>query len=319
MLIGGFVLDIAVPATVTWRPKSKVLASEKPLEISFSDGWKDRSLVDTVITVDPYETYDYWFVDKPIIFEVAKNFVINGTAANATEQSFGRLFNFYVFDNINFDLWKTGSPYTSYYEAEGTVSVNFNFSIATKDAVPDTFYFVVKEYVLGVKPVVLVTSTISWTSIYDYSDYFAEYVAPTIEESKDFVLWGNASEVAGKKFNFYILDADNYRNWKGGETYTSYFEKKNITLTSFSIPLTKEQAASTIYFVAENPLLDTNETVKLSATTEWNEKATTAANALGIVLGTIVAFLGLTLIIIAGVAALVFKPKAPAPTPQLHN
>jgi len=316
MLIGGIVLAVAIPATVTWQPKGEVLASEKPLEVSAGWNSKSESLIDKVITVDYYETYDYWFASKPFIFVEAKNFKITGTA---TEQSSPQLwFNLYIFDSVNFDLWKAGSTYTSYYEAEGKTSVNFSFSIATKDSLPDMFYFVAEQYSLGEFPVVRVTATISWvekTSIYDSSEYYANYWTLIIEESKDFVLEGNASEIAGKKFNFCILDSANYGNWIGGTAYSSYFEKKNTTSTSFSIPLTKEQATSTIYFVAENSLLDTNETVKFSATLEWNEKATIAATVGGIILGGIIAFLGIIVIIIAGVAALIFKPKTPTPTP----
>jgi len=317
MFIGGIVLAVAVPATVAWQPKSEVLASEKPLEISAGWNSKSESLINKVITVDSYETYDYWFGYKPLLFEEAKNFVIIGTA---TEQSSPQLwFNFYVFDSVNFDLWKAGSTYTSYYETEGKTSVNFSFSIATKDALPDTFYFVAEEYTVGAKPIVRATATIGWvekTSIYDRSEYFMSWeILLTIEEAKDFVIKGSATEVDNKKFNFYIFDTTNYFNWIDNRTYSAYYEKKNVTTTSFSIPLTKDEATSIFYFVVENPLIDTSETVKLSATTEWNEKATIAATVGGLVLGGIIAFLGITMIIIAGVMALVFKPKGPLSTP----
>jgi hypothetical protein len=156
-------------------------------------------------------------------------------------------------DSVNFDLWTAGATYTSYYETKGKTSVNFSFSIATKDSLPDIFYFVVEQYSIGEFPVVRVTTTISWVekiSIYDSSEYYANYWTLIIEESKDFVLKGNASETSGKKFNFYVLDLASYENWIGGTAYSSYFEKKNTTSTSFSIPLTEDQANSKIYFVA---------------------------------------------------------------------
>jgi len=84
MLVGGIVLAIASPATVTWKPKSEVLASEKALAVSAGWASKSESLIDKVITVDFYETYDYWFGFKPFIYGEAKDFVISGTA---TEQS----------------------------------------------------------------------------------------------------------------------------------------------------------------------------------------------------------------------------------------
>ena len=445
IFIGGIVLAVAMPATATWKPDKEILASEKSLAVSA--GWKSKSEVladgeslstsplwksesdnsiDEIITVNWYETYDYALDFTPYIYKEAKDFVITG---DAIEQSSPQLwFNFYVFDSVNFDLWKAGASYTAYYEAEGKTSVSFSFSIATKDEVPSTFYFVVEEYVVGAKPVVHVAAKIDWiekssrydyteyhsslglflieegkdftlqgtatevgnnkfnfyifdsyseysnwydgktysaiyeakdaitesfsislikdqatssiyfavenpnldvdetvtlsasidyvekTSIYDCSEYFMSWeIILTIEEAKDFMLEGTATEVDDNKFNFYIFDTTNYFNWIGDEPYTSYYEVKNVTTTSFSIPLTKDEATSIFYFVVENPLQDTNETVKLSATTKWNEKATIATTALGIVLGGVVVLFGLIIMIIAGVASLVFKPKPPAP------
>lgn len=294
MLIGGIVLAFAAPATVTWKPKSEVLASEKPLAVSA--GWKSKSevladeeslstsplwqsksdsLIDKVITVDWYETYDYWWGYKPWIYEEAEDFVITG---NAIEQSSPQLwFNFYVFDSVNFDLWKAGLTYTAYYEAQGKTSVSFSFSIATEEEVPDTFYFVVEEYVVGVKPVVHVTATIDWvekSAKYDYTEYYLSYGLFLIGEAKDFVVEGTATEAGNEKFNFYIMDSSNYYNWYDGEAYTTYYEVKNTSTITFSMSLTKDQATSSIYFVVENPNLDIDEVVNLSATIHWVEKAT---------------------------------------------
>lgn len=94
-----------------------------------------------------------------------------------------------------------------------------------------------------------------------------------------------------------------------GRAYTSYFEQKNVTETSFTIQLTKDQATSTIYFIVENPLRDVNETVKISAILEWQEKATIAATIGGWMLGGVIAIIGVIIIIVAGIATLVFKPK----------
>jgi len=316
MLISGVVLAIAAPAGVTWQPKSEVLASEKPLTVSA--GWNSKSqiLINKLMTVDMFGTYNSWLASAPIIVEEAMNIVALGTA---TEQSSPqRTFNFYVFNSVNFDLWKAGLVYTAYYKTVGKTSVDFSFSLATKDSVPSMFYFVVEEYASGVKPAVWVTAIIRWTekaSMLDCSEYYANYWTIIIEESKDFTLEGNASEASGKKFNFLILDSTNYWNLMGDKAYTPYFEKTETTSTTFSIPLTKDEATSTIYFVAENPLSDTSETVKFSATLKWNEKATIAATIGGWILGGAIAILGVIVIIIAGIATLVFKPKAPAPTP----
>ena len=318
ILIAGIVIGFSGPSTASWQPRSEILATEKPLEVSA--GWisESNNLIDEVITVDSYETYDYWFASKPFVLEKAKDFQVSGSAIE--QSSSQRSFNFYVFDSVNFDLWKADTSYTSYYTAGGKTSLTFTFSIATEEAVPSTFYFVVEEYTLGIKPIVRVTATISWTekaSLYDCSEYFMSWeLVFAFEESKDFALKGSATEAATRKFNFYIFDSENYYDWLSNKTYTAYYEEKEVTTTSFDVPLTKDEATTLFYFVAENPLLDTNETVKLSATLEWNEKATIAATLGGWILGGAVAFIGFIVIIVAGVAAFVFKPKAPASTPS---
>jgi hypothetical protein len=322
LFIGGIVLAIAMPATATWKPRSEVLASKELLTVSA--GWvsKDDSLIDAVITVDEWETYDYWFGYIPLIFEEAKDFLITGTAIEQSSPQ--RKFNFYIFDSVNFDLWKAGKAYKAYYEDKGETTVSFSFSIPSKDEVPNTFYFIIEEYgfeilILPEKPVVRVTATINWiekAAIYDHSEYLTSWeVVLTIEEAKDFILEGSAIEVKGNKFNFYIFDSTNYFNWISGKPYTSYYEVKNVTTTSFSIPLTKDEATSIFYFVVENPLSDINETVELSATIKWTEKATIATTVLGIILGGVVILFGLIIMVISGIATLVFRPKAPVPAP----
>jgi len=314
MLIGGIVLAIAIPTTVTWKPKSEVLASDKPLTISA--GWiskKDDILSETIMAPNIlWGDYDYELSFGTFIIGEVKDIVLVG---NATETE-GYKFNFYIFDNVNYDLWKEGRFYNAYFEAKDVAHVQYQFPL-TKEQATSSFYFVAESPLL-LDRVVTVYATINWVekaSIYDRSEYFMSWEILTVEEAKDFMLKGSATELAGKKFNFYIFDTTNYFNWIGDKSYTSYYEVKNVTTTSFSLPLTKDEATSIFYFAAENPLLDTNETVNLSATIEWNEKATIAATVGGIVLGGIIAFLGFIVIIIAGVAALVFKPKAPAPTP----
>lgn len=291
LLFAGIIIGMVAPKTATWKPESRTLADEETLTVSA--GWKSKSgvladeeslstsllwqsksdsLIDKVITVDLYETYDYWWGYKPWIYEEAKDFVITGSAIEQSSPQ--QWFNFYVFDSVNFDLWKAGSTYTAHYEAQGKTSVTFTFSIASEDDVPDTFYFVVEEYLL--EPVVRVTATIDWvekSARYDYTNYYVSYGPFLTTEAKDFVIEGTAGEVGNNKFNFYIMDSSNYYNWYDDEAYTAYYDVKDVSTITFSVSLTEDQATSSIYFVVENPSLDINETVNLSATISWTEKA----------------------------------------------
>jgi len=310
LLVVGIVIGLAAPATATWKPKSRTLADEETLTVSA--GWTSKSdeLIEEVLTVPTWSTYDYGLGFKPWIYREAKDFVIDGTAV---EQSSPQLwFNFYIFDSVNFDLWKAGKAYTTYFYAEGKTTVSFTFSIASEDDVPDTFYFVVEEYTIAVKPTVRVNATISWVekaSIYDCSEYFTTFEF-TFEQAKDFRVRGNATEANGNKFNFYIMDYSNYFDWVADKPYTAIVEQKDVTSAIFNKSLTESQASSILYFVVENPLKDMEESVTVNADLVWQEKATIATTIGGWILGGAIAFIGLILIVISGIAVLIFRRKA---------
>ena len=308
LFVAGIVIGMVAPATTTWKPESRTLADEETLTVSV--GWTSESdeLIEEVLTVPIFSTYDYWMGYKPLIFDEAEDFVITG---NATEQSSPqRWFNFYIFDSVNFDLWEEGKDSTSYYYAEGKTAVSFTFSIASEEDVPDTFYFVVEEYNIAVKPTVLVSAKISWAekaSRSDCSEYFMPSLQITFEEVKDFKVRGNATEANGNKFNFYIMDSSNYWDWAIEKHYIALFEQKNVASVSFDKSLTKEQASSVLYFVVENPLEGIDESVSINANLEWQEKATIATTIGGWILGGAIAVIGIIVILISGVAALIFK------------
>jgi len=323
MFVIGSHLAIKALTTETWKSRSEVLASEKALVVSA--GWisKNENLIDKIIVVDPYEGYDYWFAYKPTITSEAKDFVISGRVIELSTPQIW--FNFYIFDSNNFELWTVGGSYSAIYEARGRTSYNFKISIASKDNVPDILYFVVEKTVNVpvLNPKVRVTINISWVEkapIRDSSKYLILLPILVIDESKDtflrgvitkeskdIVLKGYATEVRGRKFNFYIMDSENYQNWFEGKTYVAYFDEKNVSSTLFSIPLTKDQASSLIYIVVENPLLDVDETVKVTLILEWREKTTIATIIREWILGGVITILGFIFIMIAGLLIYILK------------
>ncbi|MEM2930384.1 MAG: hypothetical protein QW797_05945 [Thermoproteota archaeon] len=226
ILIMGVIIAIIAPGAATWEPKSKTLVDRETLAVSA--GWKTKSakLIEKVLTVS-FSTYDYELGLTPFLFTDGKDFVIIGSAVEQSSPK--RTFNFYIFDNVNFELWKAGASYKAYYEDKGKTSVSFTFSIASKTDVPNSFYFVVEG--VNTKPTVLVNATISWTEKSlktECSEYASSSPQFLIEEAKDFRLRGNATEANGKKFNFYIMDYSNRLAWLADKSYTALFEQKNV-------------------------------------------------------------------------------------------
>jgi hypothetical protein len=305
LLIIGVIIVIKAPATVSWEQKSRTLVNGETLTVSAK--WKSNSwrLIEEVLRVETHLKYDERWAATPSFFGEEKDFVITGSAVE--QSSPPRLFNIYVFDEANFDLWKAGLAYKAYYEDKEKTSVSFSFSIPLKEDLPSAFYFVVEEHSPGVEPTVLVDSTISWTeksSKAGCSGYVASPPQVLIEQAKDFRLRGNATEGNGNRFNFYIMDYSSYWDWLADKNYTAIFELENVSSLSFDISLTEDQVGSafSVCFVVENPLKDTDEEVSINAVLEWQEERTVSATPGRQVLGGIIACVGFTTMVITGIA-----------------
>ena len=307
LLAAGIVIAVTPPAKTSWELRSRVLVDGETLNVSA--GWKSnsRQLVKQVLSVEPPLKHAVG-LGAAFFPGGGKDFVVAGSAVE--QSSPPRPFNFYVFDDVNYGLWQAGIAYKAFYEDKEKNSTSFSFSIASKEALPNSFYFVVEESGAGLRPIVLVDSTISWTEKTlktECSEYVSSSPPFLIEEARDFRIRGNATETSGKRFNLYVMDYSNYWNWLADENYTAIFERKNVETVGFDVPLTESQAKSILYFVAENPLKDVDESVSVNAVLEWREKTTVPSILGGWVVGGIVALIGLITMMVAGAASLVSK------------
>jgi len=245
-----------------------------PLEVIPLWHSESEELIDFTIWPTFKNNYDYWCGNKPWLWGESKEFVINGTAIEITNPQI--FFNFYIFDGVNFDLWKTGKSYDAYYETHKETLVSFSLSIASEDEVPETFYFVVEKYSEEAEPEVHVNAIISWVEKnpkYDNTDYLSSnhLSARPSEKARDFMLEVTAIEIENRKFNFYIFNSSNYDRWFKDEMYSAYYEVKDVSTINFSRLLTVEEATSSLKFVVENPNLDIYVIVNLSAAINWVE------------------------------------------------
>lgn len=310
LLVVG-IFAIMAPADDGWASRSRILVEGKTLSVSA--GWKTGSekLVEKVLRVETSLKYEACWGATPPFSGEERGFVIT---VNAVEQSSPQKpFNFFVFDRVNFDLWKAGLSYKAYFEEKGKTSVNINFSIALKENLPDAIYFVVEEHEPGVEPTVFVDSTISWierSSRTDCTGYVASTPQVLIEEAKDFRLRGNVTEMNGNRFNFYVMAYSNYWDWLAGKNYTTILEQENVNSLSFDISLTEDQVGSafSVCFVVENPLKDVDEKIIINAALEWQEKTTVSTIFERKIIGSVMASIGL-IMTLAGIALLVFKHR----------
>ncbi|MCX8183230.1 MAG: hypothetical protein N3F08_02240 [Crenarchaeota archaeon] len=310
LTIGVFIVMMA-PADFGWEPRSRILIDRETLSVSA--GWKTVSgkLVEEILKVETPLKYDACWGAMPPFFGDEKDFVI--TVSAVEQSSPQKPFNFYVFNQVNFDLWEAGSSYKAYCEYKGKTSVYFNFSIDSKENLPDVIYFVVEEHDLGVEPTVLVNSIISWTeksSRTDCTGYVASTPQVLIGEVKGFRLRGNATESNGNRFNFYIMEYSSYWDWLAGKNYTAILKQENVNSLSFNISLAEDQVspAFSICFVVENTLKDVDEKIIINAALEWQEKTAISTAFGGKIVGSVIASIGL-IMVIAGFASIFFKHK----------
>jgi hypothetical protein len=302
----SFNLSIAEEDISNWFyfvVEEHVLDMKPTVNVMATISWIEKSYL--------YDYVDYCSSFGLSSFEEIKDIRIEGTATEVG----GNNFNFYIMDYSNYDEFMYDKAYIPFYEAKGTSKIEFSVSL-TETQATSSIYFMVENPNLDIDEVVSLSTVISWIekSSIDYCSEYLTGLESTYEETKDFVLKGTATEEGNNKFNLRIFNATNYYSWENGESYPSCYEAKNVTTTSFSVPLTEEEATSEIYFVAENPLMDVNENVKVSATLEWKEKATVGG------IGVSVSIIGFIVMVVAGIAALVIKPSTPTKTyyPQIE-
>jgi len=332
LLVLGIVLVVVSPSLVTWKQK------EEPIEKTFSllSRWKSQEKSDILVndeirTVKPYyfewlsewsDTYDYWFCSPPWIYGEAKNIVISWNAKEISTPS--KIFNFYVFDKKNFELWKENFSSTAYYVGTGSNTYSFSLTFNKKEELPDSFYYVIivpstelnpSASEEALKRVVEVNVIARWTEVeerskYDYADYYAFYpsMVPTGSERRNFVLEGNVAEQNNKNFNFYIMDSSNEGNFWSDKPYSDYYEKKGISSDSFSLSPTEAQLENNVYFIVENPNTNVNETIVLKAKLTYEETDYSASGG-ALIFGGILAVLGLIVVIAAGIATIIFKKQ----------
>ena len=330
LLVLGIILVVASPSLVTWKQK------EEPIEKTFSllSRWKSQEKSDILandelITVKPYysewsgkwsSTYGYWFCSFPWIYGEAKNIVISWNAKEISNPS--KIFNFYVFDEKNFDLWTEGYPSTPYYVGKGSNTYNFSLTFNKKEELPSSFYYVVEVPSTelnssaseeALKCAVEVNVIARWTEVeerskYDYADYCAFYYYSGLSERRNFVLEGNVAEQNNKNFNFYIMDSSNEGNFWSDKPYSAYYEKKGISSDSFSLSLTEAQLKNDVYFIVENPNTNVNETIVLKVKLTYEETDYSASGG-ALIFGGILAVLGLIVVIAAGIATIIFKKQ----------
>ena len=253
LLVLGIVLVIASPSftKITWEQK------EKSIEKTFSllSRWKSQEKSDILVnneirTVKPYysewlgwySTYDYWFCLPPWIYGEAKNIVISWNAKEISTPS--KIFNFYVFDKKNFELWKENFSSTAYYVGKGSNTYNLSLTFSKKEELPDSFYYVVEVPSTELNPkaseeelkrVVEVNAVANYVEVSErlkteYEDFYL-WLAPliNISEVRNIVLEGSVKESSNNSFNFYIFDDTNFKNFYSDKPYSSYYEKEGIS------------------------------------------------------------------------------------------
>lgn len=267
LAIGMITVILAIGNIPTFAESPIILADDKL--ITAKARWvTEKDEINEVIK-PLFLDYGYAIKFKPFSFNEIKDITISGVAVE--ESSPQKTFNFFILDEVNFELWQEDIDYDPYYEIKNVKTANFTISFPNADTFPDSIYFVVES--VDEEPVVQLTATIEWIEeafAYQYSDYSLDTTPLFADVSFNKpTLKGNATEINGNEFNFYILDFDNYSNWSEDKPYKAYYEAKNVTSTSFSIPLPEE--FTFLYFVVENTLIDKDVTVRLTAIVEDSE------------------------------------------------
>ncbi|MEM4400471.1 MAG: MarR family winged helix-turn-helix transcriptional regulator [Candidatus Nitrosocaldus sp.] len=278
MLLLGNILMPVIPSTA-YGAEVKYLINEELVTAKARWITKSDDFEETItIYAFPYITSNYSFLWKPFSLGEIKDPILTGTA---TEKSNPKIpFNFYIFDEVNFELWQAKRDYIPYYEARNVTSTTFSVQFSNK--VPDTLYLVVEAVVTHTSkaeaPIVQVTGEWQWLEAnnykWDYTGYltvltplfpYLEFNVPTLKVE--------AKEINGTPFNLYILDSHNYSNWNIDKPYKAYYIGEKVTTANFSMQLPNE--ALLLYIVIENISEEANKDITVSITAMVTDAETT--------------------------------------------
>ncbi|MBS7633306.1 hypothetical protein KEJ15_06795 [Candidatus Bathyarchaeota archaeon] len=297
VIVLGLVIAIVSTTTEVWNPKSDTLARE-------------------VATV--YSQSHYWPLLRPqYIPEESRNLMINGYVEGLK----GRTFDLYVFNKVNYELWKAGAAYKAYLEAINVTSHSFSMPVRREDVGEGLRLVVSNIYAKELATKSLVDEVVT---VYQWMNYTWPLIFPPFipEEPTEVKVSGTAKETRNQRFNLIILDHKNYDLWKAGQPYNAFYEMRNGSTCSFTYPLTSEQAKKSPYFIVQRTEPDTELKVQISANISymkpvdisvrydvdisWEEKS--YAQVLGgLILGGGLIVLGAILMIVAAVVKYVFK------------
>lgn len=274
MLMLSNVLPMLTP--VYAEEKVKYLAKEEL--VTAEPRWVTRTnnINETIIIWGyPFSNYGYTLIWKPFTSsDNIKDVTLSGTAEEKSDPKIP--FNIFIFDEVNFELWKERRNYVAYYEAENVTSTTF--TIQFKDELPDTIYLVVKS-ITSQAPIVQVNADWIWLEENKWFKNYADditIVTPLFPYAmfNTPMLKVEAKEVNGKTFNFYILDSTNYSNWYSDKPYKAYYVAEKVTTADFSMQLPNESLW--LYLVVENISEEADDRITVSITAMVTEAETKA-------------------------------------------
>lgn len=110
-----------------------------------------------VIIVLPFMGYDTSALFLPLLPKGSSNITVRGEVGEAH----GYVFNLYIFNCENYELWRMGRPYEALYEGKGKNQYSFQFIIKHEN-IKEIFPLVVEGVMPGVQLDVNALTHISW-------------------------------------------------------------------------------------------------------------------------------------------------------------
>lgn len=198
-----------------------------------------------------------------------KNLSISGNVQALEDE----LFDFYIFDKLNYQRWLAGAQASPFDKAQQVKSVPVSVRLTRDQVEGELFLVVANRYAKKNAEESLIDRT---TTMYSISNDHVEYAFGSpfrwlfSPKPTSIVVSGKAETIDGRTFALLIMDDNNYYQYEFGRPFQTFWEGRGRSSYVYSFPLTQKQAES-LRFVMRREIPNVTQAIRLSAKLSWSE------------------------------------------------
>ncbi len=271
LLVLGSVAALAVPAVASYQPHRAPMLDNQAITAKAPWQTREATVLDEQVVNVGFLSGSGPAISSAIfpVDEVKDNLVIVGGTATEVQ---GYTFNLDIYDQGHYNLYGGSAPL---YSVKGVTAKAFAFSLTVAQARAPLYFVVGATGFLG-SASVRISARATWIErVGPVSPAYATASTLAIPgPNRNLVLNGEARSPSGDRFDFYIVDAENFTRLNQGQGLLPLYQAKATPDATFSLAIALGPGSvRTYYFVVEAPnAVDKDTVVQVSSTLNYEER-----------------------------------------------